>query len=81
MWESKELQDINRAFMRMLARSAGQQAVQLALYATVSSAPPAAAPSQAPHPPFFHLPPLPLPNMTIQWPTASCPPFLRLHRV
>jgi Protein of unknown function (DUF726) len=38
MWESKELKDINRAFMRMLARSAGQQAVQLALYATVSSA-------------------------------------------
>jgi hypothetical protein len=38
VWESKVLLDISRAFLRLLARSAGQQAVQLALYATVSGA-------------------------------------------
>jgi hypothetical protein len=35
VWESKELLDISAAFMKLLKRSAGQQAIQLALYATV----------------------------------------------
>eukprot|EP00892_Ulva_mutabilis_P001645 jgi/Ulvmu1/11481/UM077_0025.1 len=36
VWESKELAEIHKQFRKMIARSAGQQAVQLALYATVS---------------------------------------------
>ena len=36
--ESKQLMEISNALMKMLARSAGQNAVQLGLYATVSSA-------------------------------------------
>jgi hypothetical protein len=38
VWETKELIAINTALVRMLARSAGQQAVQLGLYATVQGA-------------------------------------------
>lgn len=38
VWESKQLIEISNALMKMLARSAGQNAVQLGLYATVSSA-------------------------------------------
>lgn len=36
VWESRELAEIHKQFRKMIARSAGQQAVQLALYATVS---------------------------------------------
>lgn len=38
VWESKQLIEISNALMKMLARSAGQNAVQLGLYATVQSA-------------------------------------------
>lgn len=38
VWESKELLEISAAFLKLLKRSAGQQAVQLALYATVQGA-------------------------------------------
>ena len=39
VWESKELLEISAAFLKLIARSAGQQAAQLALYATVSGVP------------------------------------------
>lgn len=47
VWESRELMEIHKQFRKMIARSAGQQAVQLALYATVSGMPPPPPPARA----------------------------------